>query len=305
MKAITCTAYGAPEVLRITEIAKPQPRDNEVLVKIMATAVNSGDVRVRGLAVGGFLRIVMRFVLGFIRPRKPVLGNVLSGVVEAVGKNVQAFKVGDAVFASTGFKFGAYADYITLPEDGTLAHKPANASFEEAAAILFGGMTALYFLQKAGIASRPGQQVLVYGATGSVGTAAIQIAKHYKATVTAVCSEQGVALAKALGSDEIIIYSQQDFTQSGKSFDIVFDAVGKTKKSNCKKILEKGGKYVTVGGLDVAKETREQLLQLKELFEQGAFKACIERTYPFTEIVAAHRHVDSGKKKGNVVVQVN
>ena len=226
MKAITCTAYGAPEVLRITEIAKPQPRDNEVLVKIMATAVNSGDVRVRGLAVGGFVRIVMRFVLGFTRPRKPVLGNVLSGVVEAVGKNVQAFSVGDAVFASTGFKFGAYADYITLPEDGTLAHKPANASFEEAAAILFGGMTALYFLQKAGIASRPGQQVLVYGAAGSVGTAAIQIAKHYKATVTAVCSEQGVALAKALGSNEIIVYSQQDFTQSGKTFDIVFDAVG-------------------------------------------------------------------------------
>lgn len=291
--------------MRITEIDKPQPKDNEVLVKIMATAVNSGDVRVRSLAVGGFLRIIMRFVLGFTRPRKPVLGNVLSGVVEAVGKNVHAFKVGDAVFASTGFKFGAYADYITLPEDGTLAHKPANASFEEAAAILFGGMTALYFLQKAGIASRPGQQVLVYGAAGSVGTAAIQIAKHYKATVTAVCSEQGLALAKALGSDEIIVYNQQDFTQSGKTFDIVFDAVGKTKKSACKKIIEKGGKYVTVGGLDVAKETKEQLLQLKELFEQGAFKACIERTYPFTEIVAAHRHVDSGKKKGNVVVQVN
>ncbi|OLY93520.1 NADPH:quinone reductase [Cnuella takakiae] len=305
MKAIICPAYGAPEVLRITEIDKPQPKDNEVLVKIMATAVNSGDVRVRGLAVGGFLRIVMRFVLGFTRPRKPVLGNVLSGVVEAVGKNVQAFQIGDAVFASTGFKFGAYADYITLPENSSIAHKPANASFEEAAAILFGGTTALYFLQKAGIASRPRQQVLVYGATGSVGTAALQIVKHYKAIVTAVCSEQGVALAKALGSDEIIVYSQQDFTQSGKTFDIVFDAVGKTTKSACKKILEKGGKYVTVGGLDVAKETREQLLQLKELFEKGAFKACIEQTYPFTEMVAAHRHVDTGKKKGNVVVQVN
>lgn len=249
MKAVICPAYGAPEVLRITDIAKPRPKDKEVLVKIMATAVNLGDVRVRGLAVGGFLRIVMRFVLGFTRPRKPVLGNVLSGVVEAVGKNVQAFKIGDAVFASTGFKFGAYADYITLPEDGAIALKPVNASFTAAAAILFGGTTALYFLQKAGIASRPAQQVLVYGATGSVGTAAIQIAKHYQAIVTAVCSEQGVALAQALGSDATIVYTLQDFTQSGKTFDIVFDAVGKTKKSTCKKIMKKDGQIYYGGRL--------------------------------------------------------
>lgn len=304
MNAVVCPAYGPPEVLRLVKLKKPTPKDNEVLVKVMATAVNSGDVRVRGLVVKGFLRIVMRVVLGFTKPRKPVLGTVLSGIVEAVGENVIAFKPGDEVMATTGFRFGAYAGYITLPSTGNMLHKPVNASFEEAAAILFGGMTALYFLQKAGIEDRSGQKVLIYGATGAVGSSAVQIARHYGAIVTAVCSEEGVALATSLGSDEVIIYTQRDFTKLEQRFDIVLDAVGKTKKSDCRSLLLPGGRYLTVGGLDVAKETKAQLAILKQLYEQGELRAVIDKTYPLREIVEAHRYVDTGRKKGNVVITV-
>ncbi len=305
MKAVICTTYGAPEVLKITEVQKPVPKANEVLVRIKATAVNSGDVRVRGLAVKGFLRLMMRIVLGFRKPRKPILGTVLSGIVEETGEKVSPFKPGDEVYASTGFKFGAYAEYITLPAHGTLTYKPENASFEEAAAILFGGMTALYFLQKAGIASLPNARVLVYGATGSVGSAAVEIAKHYGAHVTAVCSEEGVELAKTLGSDTIVIYSRQDFTKLDTPFDIVFDAVGKTKRKNCVQLLKNGGRYLTVASLDVAKETKAQLELLKELFEKGEIKAHIDKSYRFDQIVEAHRYVDKGRKKGNVVISLN
>jgi len=304
MQAVICKKYGTPEVLKIMEIEKPKPKDNEVLVKVMATTVNSGDVRVRGLAVDGFLRIVMRFVLGFTKPRKPILGTIISGVIEKVGKNVKTLKPGDEVFASTGFKFGAYAEYVTLPENGTITHKPQTASFEEAAAILFGGMTAIYFLQKARINSKPNLKVLIYGATGSVGTAAIEIAKHYKANVTSVCSEQGVELAKKLGSDAIVLYTQQDFTKLNDKFDIVFDAVGKTKRQDCKTLLKKDGKYLTVGGLDVAKETKVQMEFLKTLFDNGELSANIDKTYLLGDIIEAHRYVDLGRKKGNVVVRM-
>lgn len=304
MKAVICTAYGPPEVLKLAEIEKPDPKDHEVLIKIFATAVNSGDVRVRGLAVKGFLRIVMRFVLGFTKPRKPILGTVLAGVVEKVGKNVTAFKAGDEVFASSGFKFGAYAEYIVLPHTGLIAAKPKNASFEEAVAILFGGMTAIYFLEKAGISSTTSPKVLIYGATGSVGTAAIEIAKYYKANVTAVCGEHGVELVKKLGSDQVVIYTQQDFTKLDDKFDIVFDAVGKTTRKDCKQILKKDGKYLTVGSLDVAKETKQQIALLQVLYDKGSISANIDKTFSFEEIVQAHHYVDSGRKKGNVVVKV-
>lgn len=305
MKAVICTAYGPPEVLKLADVKKPRPKGNQVLVKVMATAVNSADVRVRGLVVEGFLRIVMRLVLGFTRPRKAILGTIVAGVVEEVGDKVKAFKAGDEVFASSGFKFGAYAEYIALPENGTIACKPKSASFEEAAAILFGGMSALYFLEKAGITSKPNPTVLIYGATGSVGTAAIAIAKHYKAAVTSVCSQEGVELAKALGSDSVVIYTQQNFQQMNRKFDIVFDAVGKTKRKECNNIINHGGRYVTVGGLDVAKETKEQMEFLKELFERGELKANIDRTYVLDEIIQAHRYVDTGRKKGNVVVKIS
>ena len=304
MKAIICTAYGAPEVLKIREVEKPVPKDNEVLIKIIATAVTSADIRIRGLKVDGILRLIMPFVLGFNKPRKPILGIVLSGKVTEIGKNVKTFKRDDEVFASTGLKFGAYAQYIALPEKSNIAHKPNNASFEEAAAILFGGMSALYFLEKAGIASERAKKILIYGATGSVGSAAIEIAKHYKASVTSVCSEQGVELAKKLGSDSVIVYTQQDFTKLDTTYDIIFDAVGKIKRKDCSKLLNQGGTYITVGGMDVAKETTAQMEFLKTLYENEELNANIDSVYTMNEIVEAHRYVDTGRKKSNVVVKI-
>ncbi len=304
MKAVICETYGPPEVLEIKEVDKPIPKKNEVLVKIMASAVNSADVRVRALSAPGFMRVVMRIVLGFTGPRKPILGVVLSGVIEAVGKDVKNFKPGDEIYASTGFAFGAYAEYIALAENKIITLKPTKASFEEAAAILFGGTTALYFLQKAGIGARQGQKVLVYGASGAVGTAAVQLAKHYGAAVTAVCGENGVELLKSLGADHIVVYTKEDFTQNGETYDIIFDAVGKKPKNTCVGSLAGDGKYVTVGGLEVSSERKEQLMFLAELFDKGEYKAVIDKTYPLEDIVAAHRYVDQGKKQGNVVVTI-
>jgi NADPH:quinone reductase-like Zn-dependent oxidoreductase len=304
MKAIICTNYGGPEVLKLADIPKPTISDNQVLVRVVSTAVNSGDVRVRGLVVPGFLRIVMRLVLGVRRPRKPILGVVFSGVVESVGAEVTRFKQGDEVFAMTGFKFGAYAEYIALSEKSMMSLKPINASFNEAAAIVFGGATAVYFLQKAGIEKIVNPSVLIYGATGSVGSAAIQIAHSYGAKVTAVCGESGVELVKKLGADSVIVYTAQDFTTLLTKFDIVFDAVGKTTKKQCAHLLKKGGVYKTVGGLETAGEKVEQLHLVKSLYEAGRYQATIDRVYPLTEMVAAHTYVDTGTKKGNVVIEV-
>lgn len=302
MKAAVCTAYGPPEVLKITELPKPVPRPNEVLIKIMATTVNSGDVRTRGLAVKGVLKLVMRVVLGFNKPRKPVLGIVLSGVVEQIGEKVTNFQPGDEVIASTGMKFGCHAQYIALHENALVVPKPKNASYEDAAAIIFGGMSAIYFLEKARIASKPGKRVLIYGATGSVGAAAVEIARYYKAHVTAVCGPHGVNLTKELGADAIVVYTVQDFTKLDQQFDIVFDAVGKISKKQSRKLIAKNGKFVTVGGLDVAKETQAQLLQLQQFYDHGAIHAHIDRRYSLDEIIEAHRYVDTGRKKGNVVI---
>lgn len=305
MKAVICKTYGPPEVLKIQEIAKPTPKPNEVLIKIMATAVNSGDVRIRGLAVTGFMRIVMRFVLGFSGPRKQILGSVLSGVVEAVGSEVATFKPGNKVFASTGVTLGTYAEYMCLPETSAIAIKPKKASFEEAAAIPFGGTTALYFLQKAGIESKPKQNVLIYGASGAVGTAAVQIAKYYDAHVTAVCGKDSVKLATSIGADSVIVYTKDDFTKNGKRYDIIFDAVGKKQRNECANSLTEEGKYVTVGGLDVVSVTKKQLTLLSEMYNKGEYKAVIDKIYPLEGIVEAHRYVDQGRKKGNVVVIVH
>lgn len=305
MKSVICTRYGAPEVLKVAEVEKPVPREGEVLIKIVASAVNSADVRVRGPAGNGLMRIAMRLMLGFRRPRKPILGSVFSGVVEQVGSKVKNFKVGDEVVGLTGMKFGAHSEYIVLPNDAVIARKPANATFEEAAAILFGGQTAIYFLEeRAGISKMTNPRVLVYGATGSVGTAAIQIANHFGARVTAVCSERGESLAKELGADSIVRYDKDDFTKSGEKYDIVFDAVGKTTKKQCTPLLNDGGRYLTVGGLDSAAERWEQLELLRELFEAGKYTATIDKTYSMSEIVEAHRYVDTGRKKGNVVLKI-
>jgi NADPH:quinone reductase-like Zn-dependent oxidoreductase len=304
MKAVICPVYGPPDVLRVENVPKPVPKNNEILVQIIASAVNTADVRVRGLAVEGFLKIIMRFVLGFSKPRNPVLGTVFSGIVVQVGEKVSNFAVGDEVYGLTGFKFGAHAEFITLRADAIVTTKPVNAIHVEAAAILFGGQTAIYFLEKAKISQITNPRILVYGATGSVGTAAIQIAKHYKANVTAVCSENGSPLARELGADNVILYDKEDFTNSDIKYDIVFDAVGKTTKKQCIHLLKPGGLYKTVGGLETASENVNQLKLLRELFESGFYKPTIDRVYTMEQIVEAHRYVDTGRKKGNVVLKI-
>lgn len=304
MRAVICPKYGPPHVLRIDLVNRPTPKDNEILIKNIAASINSGDVRVRGLASYGILKIIMRFVLGFSKPRKPILGTVFSGIVQEVGKNVSSFKVGDEVFGTTGFNFGTHAEYIVVSDKSIVLKKPSNATFEEAAAIPFGGQTAIHFLEKTKIAQRLSSKVLIYGGTGSVGTSAIQIVKHFKAEVTVVCSENGKVLAKELGADEIIIYEKEDFTQHPQKFDIIFDAVGKTSKKQCAHMLNHGGTYLTVGGFEVASERKEQLAFLSELFVKGNYIAVIDKIYPMDEIVEAHEYVDTGRKKGNVVLKI-
>ncbi len=305
MKAIICTKYGPPEVLKIQEVANPIPKADEILVRIIATAVNSGDVRVRGIKVEGFMKIIMRVVLGFTKPRKPILGTVYSGIIESVGAKVSAYKTGDKVFGMTGFNFGTYAEYIAIKEGGNVSIMPQNASFDEAVSIIFGGHTALYFLEKAKISEKDNPKVLIIGATGSVGTAATQIAKHYGAEITAVCSSEGKYLVENLGVSKIIIYDKEDFTGLTHKFDIIFDAVGKTTKKQCKKLLDKGGIYKTVGGLEYASESQKQLGLIKELWEKGAYQAVIDKTFPFDQVVEAHRYVDMGRKKGSVILKIS
>lgn len=304
MKAVICTKYGPPEVLQIQDVPKPTPKNNEILVRIIASAVNSGDVRVRGLAVQGFLKVIMRLVLGFTKPRKPILGVVFSGVVEAVGDKVSRFNVGDKVFGMTGFKFGTHAEYIAINQYSNVLVMPENATYEEAAAIVFGGHTAIYFLNKMKIAEKRNPIILIIGATGSVGTSAIQIAKYFGANITAVCSSSGKDFVESLGVEDIILYDREDFLNQPNQFDFVFDAVGKITKKQCRKLLRDGGVYKTVGGLETASESKEQLELSKLLFEEGLLKAVIDKTYTLIEIVEAHRYVDSGRKKGNVVLKI-
>lgn len=304
MKAIICTKYGSPEVLQIQEVPKPIPRDNQVLVKIVATAVNSGDARVRSLDVSGFMKLVMRLVLGISKPRKPILGTVFSGIVETVGDKVSKFKAGDKVFGMTGFNFGTHAEYISVNENSNVIEMPGNATFEEAAAIIFGGQTAIYFLDKAKIAGKPTKKILIIGATGSVGTAAVQLAKHYNADITAVCSSEGRRLVADSGITNIILYDKEDFTKQTEKFDIIFDAVGKSKRKQCKKLLRGNGIYKSVSA-GYASGTIQQLQLLKELFEKGALKAVIDKTFGIDEIIEAHSYVDTGRKKGNVILKIS
>lgn len=304
MKAVICTQYGPPEVLQIREIPKPVVRDNEILVRIRATAVNSADVRIRGLAVDGFMKPVMRLVLGFSKPRKPILGVVYSGVVEDVGAKVSKFKTGDNVFGITGFNFGTYAEYIAVKEKSIMALMPKNATFEEAVSLIFGAQTAIYFLEKAHIHQKTHPKILIIGATGAVGTAAIQIAQYYNADLTAVCSSEGKQLAESLGATKIILYDKEDITQQTDTFDIIFDAAGKNTKKQFKNHLTKGGIYKTVEGFEISSETQEQLEFIKTLYENGKLKAVIDKTYSMDQVVEAHRYVDTGRKKGNVVLRM-
>jgi len=302
MRAIICPKYGSPDVLELREIPKPVPKDHEILVKIHATTVNSGDCRVRGLDVAWVYRILIRLFMGIKRPRKSILGVELSGEVEAVGSKVSRYKKGDQIFAFKGMAFGTYAEYICLSEDELVAKKPSNVTYEEAAGISFGGTTALHFFRKANI--QQGQKVLIYGASGATGTAAVQLAKYFGAEVTAVCSGANVELVKSLGADHVIDYKREDFTISKEQVDIVFDAVGKVSKSKCAKILKPSGRFLSVQGQGIVKVLPEDMSLLKQLMESGQIRTVIDRSYPLEQISDAHRYVDQGHKKGSVVINV-
>jgi NADPH:quinone reductase-like Zn-dependent oxidoreductase len=307
MKAVIYEEYGPPEVLQIVEIDKPIPKGDEVLIRVHATTVHRGDSRMRGLDIPGaaWKTFLARLVLGFNKPRNDMLGMELAGEIEAVGQEVTRFKPGDQIFASTMWSgFGAYAEYKCMPQDGVLALKPANITYEEAAVLPSGGITTLGVIKQASI--KPGQSVLIYGASGSVGAFAVQMAKALGAEVSGVCSTANLELVSSLGADRVIDYTAEDFAQHQGEYDVVFDAVHKMP-GDYKRLLKEGGTYLNIDSSSdkIKKKDMPHLLQeLGELAEAGKVKAVIDRNYPLEQIVEAHRYVDTGRKKGNVAITV-
>jgi len=322
MKAIVCTKWGSPDVLDLREVEEPIPKDNEVLIRTYATTVTAGDCELRNLKYPLGLQLLMRIGFGFRGPRRKILGQELAGEIEAVGEDVKLFKEGDQVFAHTGFGMGAYAEYICLPEEGVVAIKPANMTYEEAAAVPLGGLEALHYLTKGNVQS--GQKVLINGAGGSIGTIAMQLAEYFGAEVTGVDSTGKLDMLRSIGADQVIDYTQDDFTKSGQTYDVIFDVVGKSSFSRSIRSLKQNGRYLSanpglsqmVGGrrtsrrgskraiVGTASYKTEDLTFLKELIEAGKIKSVIDRTYPLEQIPEAHRYVEKGGKKGNVVITV-
>ena len=320
MKAMVYERYGPPEVLQLKEVEKPIPKDNEVLIKIHATTVTSGDCRVRSLNVPAGFGLIMRLIFGISKPKQPILGTELAGVIESVGKDACKFKVGDPVFAFGDAAMGCYAEYKCMPQDGAVALKPSNLTFDEAAALSFGGVTALDFFKRAKL--QRGEKVLINGASGGVGSAAVQLARHFGAEISAVCSSANVDLVKSLGASHVIDYTKVDFANNGETYDVIVDTVCTAPFSRSKASLKRGGRLLMVlAGLpDMLKApwvaltsdkkviagpvaTRpEDMRFLAGLAEAGEFKPVIDRRYPFEQIAQAHRYVDTGRKKGNVII---
>ena len=322
MKAIVYAKYGPPDVLQLKEVEKPTPKDNEVLIRVKATTVTAADCELRSLKLPIWLRLPVRIYMGLVRPKDKILGQELAGEIEAVGINVKRFRKGDHVFAWTGLRLGGYAEYTCMSEKGMLAMKPANMTYEEAAAVPIGGLNALHFLRKGNVKS--GQKVLIQGAGGSIGTSAVQLAKYFGAEVTAVDSTGKLDMLRSMGVDKVIDYMQEDFTENGETYDVIFDVVGKgsfrrsvrslrtmdvyllanPRLSQMVRVLwvpRRSNKKVVLGA---ASDKTEDLLMLKKLIEAGKIKSVVDKRYPLEHIVEAHRYVDTGHKRGNVVITV-
>jgi NADPH:quinone reductase-like Zn-dependent oxidoreductase len=328
MKAIVWTKYGPPDVLQLKEVEKPTPKEDEVLIRIYATTVTAGDCELRSLKFPIYLSLPMRIWIGFLKPKGTTIpGTELAGEIEAVGQDVKRFKEGDQVFGSAGMGFGANAEYICLPEEpgemeGGVAIKPANMTYEEAAAVPFGGRDALHFLRLGNIQS--GQRILINGAGGSIGTFAIQLAKHFGAEVTAVDSTAKLDMLRSIGADQVIDYTQEDFTTIGQTYDVIFDVIGKMSFSRSERSIKQNGTYLLANPLgsqmvrgpwtrmtsskkvimQTASPTTEDLITLKELIDAGKIKSVIDRRYPLEQVAEAHRYVEKGGKLGNVVITV-
>ncbi|HEV3102635.1 MAG TPA: NAD(P)-dependent alcohol dehydrogenase [Candidatus Dormibacteraeota bacterium] len=306
MRAAVCTAYGPPEVLQLRTVPDPRPRNKEVCIRLVATAVTASDCIVRGLKMRGVYRPLMRVVFGIRAPRKGIIGMIAAGEIESVGREVTSFKPGDQVFGMDGFRAGTYAEKVCWPASAALALRPANLTYEESAALPYGGLLASFFVRRLKV--QKGQRLLVYGASGAIGTSAVQLARHLGAEVTGVCSTANLELVQSLGATTVIDYTKDDFTQSGGRYDLIFDAVGKRKSAkamvNARAALAPGGVAMSVDDA-FPRTTKSDLLVLKELAESGALRSVIDRRYTLDEIVEAHRYVDMGHKKGNVIITIS